>query len=64
MSVAEHDHETGLARDEDAQHDRALFLKRRRSRSIAIALALAGLVILFYVVTLVKLGPEVLNRPM
>lgn len=38
--------------------------KRRRSRSIAIALALAGLVVLFYVVTIVKMGPEVLNRPM
>ena len=38
--------------------------KRRRSRSIAIALALAGLVVLFYVVTIVKMGPEVLNRAM
>jgi hypothetical protein len=39
-------------------------LKRRRSRSIAIALALAALVLLFYVVTIAKLGPGVLNRPM
>jgi hypothetical protein len=38
--------------------------KRRRSRSIAIALALAALVVLFYVVTLVKLGPGVLDRPL
>ena len=38
--------------------------KRRRSRSIAIALALGALVILFYVVTMAKLGPQVLNRPM
>lgn len=38
--------------------------KRRRSRSIAIALALAGLVVLFYVVTIVKMGPEILNRAM
>lgn len=30
--------------------------KRRRSRSLAIALVLAGLVVLFYVVTLVKFG--------
>ena len=36
--------------------------RARRSRSIAIALALAGLVILFYVMTLVK-GPIVLMRP-
>ena len=39
-------------------------LKRRRSRSIAIALALGALVVLFYVVTMAKLGPQVLNRPM
>jgi len=38
--------------------------RRRRSRSIAIALVLAGLVVLFYVVTIVKLGPGVLGRPM
>jgi hypothetical protein len=37
--------------------------RRRRARSIAIALALAGLVVLFYIVTLVK-GPAVLNRPL
>jgi hypothetical protein len=38
--------------------------KRRRSRSIAIALVLAALVVLFYVVTLVKLGPGVMDRPL
>jgi hypothetical protein len=38
--------------------------RRRRSRSIAIALVLAGLVVLFYVVTIVKLGPGIMNRPM
>ena len=38
--------------------------RRRRARSIAIALALAALVVLVYVVTVVKLGPGVLNRPM
>jgi hypothetical protein len=37
--------------------------RRRRNRSIALALVLAGLAILFYVVTIVKLGPQVLNRP-
>ncbi|MBX6328168.1 MAG: CoxF protein [Pseudolabrys sp.] len=36
--------------------------RARRSRSIAIALALGGLVILFYVMTLVK-GPAVLEKP-
>ncbi len=38
--------------------------RRRRSRSIAIALVLAALVVLFYVVTIVKLGPGILDRPM
>ena len=34
-------------------------LRRRRARNIAIALALAGLVVLFYIVTLVKLSGNV-----
>jgi hypothetical protein len=39
-------------------------VRRRRNRSIAIALVLGGLVLLFYVVTIVKLGPGVMRRPM
>ena len=38
--------------------------RRRRNRSIALALVLAGIAVLFYVVTIVKLGPGVLNRPL
>jgi hypothetical protein len=38
--------------------------RRRRARSIAIALALGALVLLVYAVTVVKLGPGVLNRPL
>ena len=38
--------------------------RRRRARSIAIGLALGALAILFYAVTIVKLGPGVLNRPL
>ena len=38
--------------------------RRRRHRSIAIALALGVLALLFYVVTIVKLGPGVLRRPL
>jgi hypothetical protein len=38
--------------------------QRRRRRSLAIAVALGALVVLFYVVTIVKLGPQVLQRPM
>lgn len=38
--------------------------RKRRSRSIGIALALAGLVIVFYIATIVRLGGNVLNRPL
>lgn len=38
--------------------------RRRRQRSVAIAVVLAGLCVLFYVVTIVKLGPAVLIRPL
>lgn len=38
--------------------------RRQRMRSIAIALALGALVVLFYVATLVRLGGNVLNRPL
>lgn len=38
--------------------------KRRRKRSLALALTLGALVLLFYVVTVAKLGPQVLQRPM
>ncbi len=37
--------------------------KRRRSRSIAIAWALAAMAMLFFVVTIVRLGANVMNRP-
>lgn len=38
--------------------------KRRRKRSIAIGLTLAALVLLFYVVTIAKLGVGVMQRPL
>jgi thiol:disulfide interchange protein len=38
--------------------------RRRRARSIAIAVSLGALVVLFYVITIVKVGPHVLTRPM
>jgi protoheme IX farnesyltransferase len=38
--------------------------RRRRSRSIAIAVSLAAMALLFYAVTIAKLGPGVLNRAM
>ncbi len=38
-------------------------LKKRRQRNLAIAWTLAGLIALFFVVTIVKLGGNVANRP-
>jgi hypothetical protein len=38
--------------------------RRQRGRSIAIAVVLACLVLLFYLVTIVKLGPGVNSRPL
>lgn len=37
---------------------------RRRRRSLVLALTLAGLVVLFYVLTLVKMGPAIFDRAM
>lgn len=54
---ANRDSEDGIVLTEEQQ-------RRRRARSIAIALALGALVLLFYVVTIVKLGPGVLRRPL
>lgn len=38
--------------------------KARRSRSLAIAIALGVLVIVFYVATIAKFGPAILNKAM
>lgn len=38
--------------------------RARRGRSIAIGLALVVLVVLFYVATIAKFGPAILDRPM
>jgi t-SNARE complex subunit (syntaxin) len=38
--------------------------KARRSRSVALGVVLAVLVVLFYVVTIIKVGPGLFNRPM
>lgn len=38
--------------------------KRRRARTVATGLVLGALVLIFYVVTIAKLGPGVLNRPL
>ena len=38
-------------------------LKSRRQRNVAIGLAVGFIVLLFYAVTIAKLGPGVLQRP-
>ncbi len=48
---------SGLNEDEKEQR------RRQRMRSIAIGLALAALVALFYVATIIRLGGNVMNRP-
>jgi hypothetical protein len=57
MSAAMSEQEPGIILTEEQK-------RRRRARSIAIALSLGVLVLLLYVVTIVKLGPGVLNRPL
>ena len=37
---------------------------RRRKRSLALALILAALVAIVYALTIVKIGPAVLDRPL
>ncbi|MBX3505140.1 MAG: hypothetical protein KF895_06635 [Parvibaculum sp.] len=39
-------------------------IRKRRQRNLAIAWTLAGFILLFFVVTIVKLGGNVANRPM
>ena len=38
--------------------------RRQRTRSIAIALGLAALAVLFFLVTLIRMGGDVGNRPL
>lgn len=39
-------------------------MARRNRRSLALALVLGGLVLFFFIVTLAKTGPAILNRPL
>jgi hypothetical protein len=57
MSTAMSEQEPGIVLTEEQK-------RRRRARSIALALSLGVLVLLLYLVTIVKLGPGVLNRPL
>ena len=57
-----------MAEQDKNQEERVSLTDRqktaRRARSVAIGLSLAALVVLFYVLTLAKFGPAILNRPM
>jgi hypothetical protein len=46
----------------DPKKDDAVLGARRRKRNIALGLALAAFVLIFYVLTIAKLGPAVFNR--
>lgn len=59
-----HDKERRAVPARDAQGLTDVDRRRRRSRSIALAVTLGLLVALFYAVTIAKLGPGVLDRPM
>ena len=40
----------------------AEFVSRRRRRSVALGLVLGAIVLIFYVLTIVKLGPNIFDR--
>jgi hypothetical protein len=50
--------------DEDRVRLTASQKKAQRSRSVAIGLALAALVVIFYIATIAKFGPSILDRAM
>lgn len=57
MAVTQSDREDGVVLTPEQ-------LRSRRNRNIAIGLAVGFCAILFYVVTIAKLGPGVLDRPL
>jgi hypothetical protein len=57
LSMSEQPTEPGIVLTEEQK-------RRRRARSLAIALTLGALVLIVYIVTVVKLGPGVLSRPL
>lgn len=56
--------QTSLAMDDNRIHPTDEQRRRQRARSIAIAVALGVMAVLFYLVTIVRLGPGVLDRPL
>ena len=57
MAMSEQPNEPGIVLTAEQK-------RRRRARSIALGVTLGVLVLLVYIVTIVKLGPGVMNRPL
>jgi hypothetical protein len=51
-----------LAPNDMTPEQEANFRKQRRRRSLALAVALALFALTFYILTLVKMGPELFSR--
>ena len=60
MEMTQQNSQVGTTKQEAAQSE--TYLARQRKRSIAIALTLALLVFIFYMLTIVKMGPELFDR--
>jgi len=50
--------------DEVKMTEEQKLAKRRRKRSVALAIILGVLAILFYAITIVKIGPAIFQRPL
>ena len=56
---------TGMGSEQDTSQGIVLTddqKRKQRRRSVALGLCIAGLVVLFYVITVVKMGPAILSR--
>ncbi len=56
--------ESAETREEQHREEDRILRKRQRKRSIALAWGLVALATLFFIVTIVRLGPMVGNRPL
>lgn len=55
--ASEHDTSPGIVLTDEQK-------RKRRNRSVALGLCIGGLVVLFYAITVVKMGPAILSRAM
>ncbi len=55
---------TPVSDEDEAVLTRDAFVKARRGRNLAIAFSLVGFAVLLFLVTLVKLGPGAVVRPL